>query len=172
MAKAIGAHPTHPLRPLGPKALALRTSAWCRSPNAQPRALQPPTPTTARNRHRNLGEPMPPPLTTLHRAATPRRRAQAHDVGRARRRTNDSNDSAPRRRQPRTPHARGPSSALSTTPSTGPRPRHRARERTPTAQGMHTAHDDDGSTQRHDDADGRSGMAKGCSETGTGHGNA
>ena len=55
-------------------------------------------------------------------------------------------------------HTQGaPSSALSTTPSTGPRPRHRARERTP------TAHDDDGSAQRRDDADGRSGMAKGCS---------
>ena len=165
-------HTPYVHRPPGPKALVLRTSARCRSPNTQPRALQPPMPTTARNRHRNPGEPTPPPLTTLHRAATPRRRAQAHDVSRARRRTDDSDDGAPRRRQPRTPHARGPSSALSTTPSTGPRPRHRARERTPTAQGTRTTHDDDGSAQQRDDADGRSGMAKGCSKTGTGHSNA
>ena len=165
-------HTPYVHRPPGPKALALRTSARCRLPNAQPHAPQPPTPTTARNRPRNPGEPTPPPLTTLHRAAMPRRRTQAHNVGRARRRTDDSDDGALRRRQPRTPHARGPSSALSTTPSTGPRPRHRTIERTPTAQGTRAAHNDDGSAQRCDDADGCSGMAKGCSGAGTGHGNA
>ena len=69
-------------------------------------------------------------------------------------------------------HTQGPSSALSTTPSTGPRPRHRARARTPTAQSTRTAHDDDGSAQWRDDADGCSGMAKGYGETGTKHGNA
>ena len=74
----------HNHRPPGPKAQALHTRARRRSPNAQPRAPQPPTPTTARNCHRNPGEPMPPPLTTLHRAATPRCCTQAHDVGRAR----------------------------------------------------------------------------------------
>ena len=70
----------HIHHPPGPKALALCTSARCRSPNAQLRAPQPPTSTTARNCHRNLGEPTPPPSTTLHQAAMPRHRTQVHDV--------------------------------------------------------------------------------------------
>ena len=104
----VGGHHQHPHnhRTPGPKALALRTRARRRSPKAQPCTLPPPTPMTVRNRHRNPGEPMPTPSTTLHWAAMPRRCAQEHDVDHARRRTD--NNGTWRRREPCTPHARGP----------------------------------------------------------------
>ena len=50
----------HAHHPPGPKALVLRTSARCRSPNAWPRAPQPPMPTMVCNGHRYPGEPTPP----------------------------------------------------------------------------------------------------------------
>ena len=65
---------------------------------------------TTRRRHGegDRSTPSASPSTTLHWAAMPRCHAQAHDVDRARRRTDDSDDGASRRRQPCTPHARAP----------------------------------------------------------------
>ena len=58
---------------------------------------------TTRRRHGegDRSTPSASPSTTLHWAAMPRCHAQAHDVDRARRRTDDSNDGASRRRQRR-----------------------------------------------------------------------
>ena len=63
----VGGHHQHPRnhRTPGPKALALHARARRRSPKAQPCVRPPPTPTTARNHHRNPGEPTPTPSTAL-----------------------------------------------------------------------------------------------------------
>ena len=92
--------------PTGPKGPVLCTRARCRPPSTQLHAPQPPMPTMVRNCHHNPGEPTPPTSTTIHRAATPRRRAQAHDVNCARRRTSDAK--MVQRRHPMAPRRRCP----------------------------------------------------------------
>ena len=98
MALAIRRHQGHPpippsARPKGPGAAHKSAALIAQCPTMH--APQPPTPAMARNCHHSPGEPTPLPSTTIHRAATPRRRAQVHDVDRARRQTDDSGDGAP-----------------------------------------------------------------------------
>ena len=93
-AKTIGRHQWHPpippsTGPKGPGAVHKRAVPIAQHPTARVattnthHSVQPPP---------QFGGANATPLTTLHQAATPRHRAQAHNVGRVRRQTDNSDD--------------------------------------------------------------------------------
>ena len=72
----------HNHRPLGPKALALRTRMRHRSPNTQPHMLPPPMAMTPRCHHHTChwDTPPAPPTHPVNQAQGPWHRAQMHNI--------------------------------------------------------------------------------------------